>query len=318
MSHCSYNRGGQAPRRGRTRHVWVTLAALAVIILAYPTCAAPTKEVRRILILNEANATYPAISIITQGIQAGLNDSPYHLEFYSEYMDTLLFPDPAVQQELRDAYLRKYQNRKLDLIITIGPSPLKFLQEVHQRAFPGVPIVFCLPNGTVLGSPALDSDFTGVENDMAPGKTIEIALQLQPGTRNVVVVGGMSPFDRKGLATVKEELKSYEGRVNISYLTDLAMPDLLRRLEHLPNHTLILLTSIGQDAAGNSYKSNESGSLVVGAANAPVFSLFDVWLNHGEVGGYLSNFSQQGKMAGSMALRILRGEKARRSLRYKA
>ena len=311
MSHRSYNHGGQSPRTARTHHLWVSITALAVIILAYPTCAAPTKEVRRILILNEANATYPAISIITRGIQDGLNDSPYHLEFYSEYMDTLLFPDPAIQQELRDAYLRKYQNLKLDVIITIGPSPLKFMQEVHQRAFPGVPIVFCLPNGTVLGAPALDSDFTGVENDMAPGKTIEIALRLQPGTKNVVVVGGMSPFDMKGLATVKEELKRYEGRVNISYLTDLAMPDLLRRLEHLPKHTLILLTSIGQDAAGNTYKSSESGSLVVGAANAPVFSLFDVWLDHGEVGGYLSSLSEQGKVAGSMALRILRGEKAR-------
>ena len=59
-------------------------------------------------------------------------------------MDTL-FPDPADQQEFRDFYLRKYQNRKPDVIITVGPSPLKFMQEVHQRAFPGVPIVFCLP-----------------------------------------------------------------------------------------------------------------------------------------------------------------------------
>jgi PAS domain S-box-containing protein len=51
--------------------------------------------------------------------------------------------------------------------------------------------------------------------------------------------------------------------------------------------------------------------LIVGASNAPVFSLFDVHLNHGEVGGYLSSFSEQGKVAGSMALRILKGEKAR-------
>ena len=94
---------------------------------------------------------------------------------------------------------------------------------------------------------------------MAPGKTMEIALRLQPGTKNVVVVGGMAPFDRKVLATVKEDLKAYEGRVDISYLTDLAMPDLLKRLEHLPNHTLVLLTSVGQDAAGTSFKSNELG-----------------------------------------------------------
>ena len=72
------------------------------------------------------------------------------------------------------------------MIITVGPSTLKFMEEVHQNAFPGVPIVFCLPNGMAPGAPVLDPEFTGVENDMAPAKTVEIALQLQPGTKNVV------------------------------------------------------------------------------------------------------------------------------------
>ena len=119
------------------RHIWVSLAALVALVLSHPTAAAPAKEVRRILILNDVNSTYPGISLINQGIQAGLNQSPYHLDFYAEYTDTSLFPDPAVQQEFRDSYIRKYQKRKLDVIITVGPSPLKFMQEVHKRAFPG-------------------------------------------------------------------------------------------------------------------------------------------------------------------------------------
>ena len=305
--------GWRDPGRRWTRRVCVLLAALAAIVFifvfAYPTQAESTKEVRRILILNEANATYPGISVINQGIQAGLNDSPYHLEFYSEYMDTALFPDPAVQQGFRDSYIRKYQNIKLDVIITVGPSPLKFMKEVHHRAFPGVPIVFCLPT---LGAtaPVLDSDFAGVEDDMAPAKSVGIALRLLPGTRNVVVVGGIAPIDREILADVKKELMSYEGRVEISYLTDLAMPDLLERLRRLPGNTIIFLTSIGQDAAGTSFKSSEASPLIVGAANVPIFSLFDVHLNHGEVGGYLSSFSEQGKEAGGIALRILKGEKS--------
>jgi PAS domain S-box-containing protein len=316
LSHRSDNRGQfpsgpQDPGSGRTRYVWVLLAALAAISLACPTAAAPTKEVRRILILNEANATFPGINIINQGIQAGLNNSPYHLHLYAEYMDTSLFPDPAVQQELRDSYIRKYRNLKLDLIITVGPSPLKFMQEVHQKNFPGVPIVFCLPTPGVPGPPIVDAEFTGVENDMAPRETVGLALRLLPGTRNVVVVGGVAPFDREILANVKKQLMSYEGRVEISYLTDLAMPALLQRLRRLPDNTLVLLTSISTDAAGTTFTSDKSGPLIAGAANAPVFSLFDVHLNHGEVGGYLYSFSEQGKVAGGLALRILKGEKAR-------
>lgn len=311
MSHRSYNRGGQDTRRGRTHHVWVALAVLAAIILAFPTAAAPTKEVRRILILNEENATYPGINIINQGIQAGLNDSPYHFQLYAEYMDTTLFPDPAVQQELRDSYIRKYRNLKLDLIITVGPSPLKFMQEVHQKSFPGVPIVFCLPTPGGPGPPIVDAEFTGVENDVAPVETVGLALRLLPGTRNVVVVGGVAPLDREVLTNVKKQLMPYEGRVEISYLTDLAMPDLLERLRRLPSNTIVLLTSIAQDAAGTSFKSNESSPPITSAANAPVFSLFDVHLNHGEVGGYLYSLREQGKVAGGLALRILRGEKVR-------
>ena len=301
--------GQQRRRRQEARYLWVSLAALAVILLSHPIAAAPQKEVRRILILNEVGPSYPAITIINQGIQTALYNSPYHLEFYSEHFDTMLFPDPAVQQEFRDFYLRKYQNRKPDVIVTVGPSPLRFMQEAHQIAFRGVPIVFCMPIGTLPGAPALDSDFTGVENDSAPAETVEIGLRLQPGTEHVVVIGGVSDFDKQQLAYIKQQLKGLADHLDITYMTDLAMPELLERLRHLPRHTLVLLTSMAQDAAGTRFKSNETGSIVAAAANAPVFSLYDVFLNHGEVGGYLSNLSEQGRLAGDMALRMLRGEK---------
>ena len=300
-------------KQGRSKrgagHLWIPLVAIAAIVLSHPIAAAQTKEVRRILVLNEVGAFYPATDIIKQGIQTALNNSPYRLEFYSEYLDTILFPDPVAQQEFREFYIHKYQNRKPDVIITVGPSPLKFMEDVHQTAFPGVPIVFCLPSGGAPGAPALDSEFTGVENDMAPAETLEIALRLRPGAKHVVVVGGVSDYDKKQQAEVKWQLNAFTHRVDIAYITNLAMPDLLDRLRQLPNHTIVLLTTVGQDAAGTRFKSSETGPLVAGAANAPVFSLFDVYLNHGEVGGYLSSLSEQGKVAGSMALRMLRGEK---------
>jgi PAS domain S-box-containing protein len=191
------------------------------------------------------------------------------------------------------------------------------MQEVHQKSFPGVPIVFCLPTPGVPGPPIVDSEFTGVENDMAPRETVGLALRLLPSTRNIAVVGGVSPIDREVMANVKKQLTSYEGRVEISYLTDLAMPDLLERLRRLPRNTIVLLTSIAEDAAGTSFKSNESSPPITSAANVPVFSLFDVHLNHGEVGGYLYSLREQGKVAGGLALRILRGEKVREIPRVK-
>src|SRR5258708_13511280 len=89
-----------------------------------------------------------------------------------------------------------------------------------------------------------------------------------------------------------QHLQAFTDQIDIRYLTDLAMPDLLERLRQLPNHTVVLLISVGQDAAGIRFKSNEAGTMVAEAANAPVFSLFDVFLNHGEVGGDPSHLTE--------------------------
>jgi PAS domain S-box-containing protein len=224
-------------------------------------------------------------------------------------MDTILFPDPATQQEFRDFYLRKYRNRRPDVIVTVGPSPLNFMRDVHRSAFPGVPIVFCLPNLASPGAPALDSDFTGVENDMSPAETVQTALRLQPGTKHVVVVSGVSDYDKQEQAEINRQISALSDRVEIKYLTGLAMPEMLERLRHLPNHTVVLVATVGQDAAGNRFTSSDAGPLISAASNAPIFSVFDMYLNHGEVGGYVSSISEQGKLAGVMTLRILNGEK---------
>jgi PAS domain S-box-containing protein len=267
------------------------------------------EQLRRILIVNEAGTAYPAIDTINQGIRKEFEDSPFKLEIYSEYLETILFPDSTTQQEFRAFILHKYHNRRPDVIITVGPSALQFLKETHKTAFNGIPVIFCLPTGIVPGSPVLDDAFTGVENDMSAGATLETALRLRPDTEHVFVVGGQSDFDKQLQIAVKQQLKPFENHLDIVYLTSLAMPDLLERLKHLPGRSVVLLTTIAQDAAGNRFKSNETGPLVTNAANAPVFSLFDTYLNHGEVGGDLSSFSLQGRIAGSMAVRILRGEK---------
>ncbi|WP_158751725.1 PAS domain-containing protein [Acidobacterium sp. S8] len=297
----------------REDRIWPRDLAVFAFILSLlaiqGVATAQVQTTRRILILNQTNDSYPAIPIINQGIQTALSILPYRLEFYSEYLDPGLFPDPAVQQEFRDFYIRKYRNRQPDVIITVGPAPLKFMQEAHQRAFPGVPIVFCLPTGDVSIAPALDSDFTGVESDFSAAQTLQIALKFQPGTEHVVVLGGVSDMDKRLQALLKQQIKGLTDHLEITYMTDVAVPELPERLKHLPRHTLVLLLTYGSDAAGNGYKSNEIGPLVAAAANAPVFTFYDVYLNHGEVGGYLSNLNEQGKVAGSMALRLLQGEK---------
>ena len=143
-----------------------------------------------------------------------------------------------------------------------------------------------------------------------PAKTLDVALRLQPGSRHIVVVGGVSSFDKHLEAIYRETLRSYEASLDFTYLTDLDMPGLLERLKHLPDHTIVLYTHFGMDAKGTRYiGASQAGPMIAATANAPVFGPSDVDLGHGEVGGYLQSFAREGKIVGGIAVRILNGER---------
>ncbi len=142
-------------------------------------------------------------------------------------------------------------------------------------------------------------------------KTLDAALQLRPGTKKVVVVGGgVFGYDRRLEAIVREQLHSYESRYEFTYLTNMEMPALLEQLRRLPEHTIILYTAISQDAAGTRFiDETQSLPMVVDAANAPVFVMEDTFVGQGTVGGYVTPYGDEGRVAGEIGVRIIKGER---------
>jgi PAS domain S-box-containing protein len=310
--------GGQkavpaAQGRNKRWGLWkLWLLLLGALLLFQSPAQAEIREVRRVLIFNELGLWSHGVSAINKEIFAALEKTPYQIEFYSEDLDTSLFPDEASQRGFRDWYFRKYRNRKPDLIIAVGPSPIKFMSDSHESFAPGTPIIFWGSTEEFAEPPRLDSDFTGVWGVVQPDKTLGAALQLQPNTKHLVVVGGVAPYDRYLEALVRQRFHQYESTLDVTYLTDFAMPDLLERLKHLPNNTIVYHTSIMQDAAGAHFiDATQSVPMVASAANAPVFAVDDVDVGSGTVGGYVFSFALAGQVAAGMAVRVLNGEKPR-------
>jgi len=288
---------------------------LLVVILCWllwpPALAAQVKEARRVLVFTELGRSAPAVALVEEEIHAALDEkSPYDVEFYSESLETTFFPDETSQNKLRDLYIRKYETRKPDLIIAAGPAPIEFMVNVHTKFFPNVPIVFCASTEEQADSPQLDSQFAGVWMKSEPAKTLEVAMRLQPDTRGVVVVGGVAPFDRHVEEIVKQDLRSYEGKLEFTYLTDLDIQALCERLKHLPKDAIILYTTISADSAGKHFiNARQSAPMVTKAANVPIYTLSDVLVGQGFVGGYVSSYAAQGQVAADIAVKILEGTK---------
>lgn len=285
------------------------LVAVSGFLFLQSLIAQPIRTVRRVLIFNDfSSISSPGIEILNQAIVAGLATSQYQIELYNENLDATLFPDEASQHQFREWYVRKYSDRKPDVIITVGPASLRFMIESHERSFPNVPVIFCGTTEEMLDHLKPDSHFTGVWAVAQPEKTLIAALHLQPETKHVVVVGGSGVFDRSLEALTKESLRKYESQFAFTYLTDLDMPALLERLRRLPSKTIVYHTSIMEDAAGAHFiDATQAVPMVVSAANAPVFVVDDVDVGRGTVGGYVVSWAADGQIAAGMAVKILDG-----------
>ena len=289
---------------------WRDAVVLQTLLLSFSLLAgisaAQVKPVRSVLIIHQVGAYLPLTDNVDRGIRTSFDSSPYRIVFHREFLQAGMFTDS--NQQFRDFIVSRYRNYQPDVIIVVGQAPLQFMAETHEKAFRGVPIVFCLPDRLLANLPD-ELHFTGVVGDIAAAMTLDAALRLRPGIKRVVVIGGLGDIDLERNAAIQNQLKSYESHLEISYFTGIPVPDLVQRLQDLPNDTIILLGNLGLDSAGNLYSTAESGAIVAGNANVPVFSLIDRSLNHGEVGGKVSDSIEQGKIAGGIALRILNGEK---------
>src|SRR5215467_5384526 len=195
---------------------------LAFFLLPQCFAAAQVKQVRRVLILNDLGiVSSPGYAEIDQTLFNGLQESRYQIELYQESLELALFPDEASHRRFREHFIQTYSDRKPHLIIAAGSASLKFIGELDEEILRDTPIIFCTILGEIPEHLNRDMHFTGVLGKLRPEDTLNAALRLLPGTRHVVVVGGMGPFDASWEAIAKQSFQRYESKLEFTYLTDL-------------------------------------------------------------------------------------------------
>jgi PAS domain S-box-containing protein len=264
---------------------------------------------RRVLVLYSDERLLPANIIADEAIRATFAaESSNRIEFHSEFLDVSRFPGEAQQQRERDFLRDKYQERPPDLVIAGGGPALEFLLKYREALFADVPIVHCgvealpkeMPNAKIAGIPMLRT----------AASTLELALSLQPDTRNVAVVAGSTPQDLKSAEQFRRETPAFADRVGFSWLTNLSLPDLRAKLSRLPDHTVVLYLTMFEDAAGASFTPRQALDLFAPASSAPIYGCYDTYLGHGIVGGSMVTFEEIGRKAARLGMRILAGEDA--------
>ena len=275
-----------------------------------PAADAESPPAGGVLVLYDENKDFSGLALMDQSLRAALRAGmPADLQVYTEYMDVSRFNEPGYDTWLRDFYRQKYAGKRIDVVVAVMAPSLDFALKHGDAVFPNAAIVFCGIDARELAGRTLGPNVTGVLVKREFKPTLDLALRLHPGTKQVTFVAGTSDFNRFWRDRALAELRQFEGRVRLVDLTDLPMESIRQEVSRQPEHSVILYLHLFRDGAGKTFSPNDSLALIAERANAPIYVFFDQYVGLGAVGGSVYSVATHGEKAGETAVRILRGER---------
>ncbi|WP_298669636.1 PAS domain S-box protein [uncultured Methanofollis sp.] len=288
----------------------IPLAIFFCLILLLPTASLATSPEKNVLLLHSYHEGLSWTDSVTEGVSSALDQSTSDINLYIEYMDTPRIPSSRYSAEIVEMYRFKYADIKLDAIICSDEYAFHFLREYHDALFPGVPVIFC-------GVNYFEDDYlegwencTGIVETVDVKGTIDAALSLDPGVRDVYVVNDNTLTGIADRKVVDEVAKRYEGRLTFTIPENQTLDEIKEDVDRLPPDTVVLLMTLTRDARGTYYEYDEVVREVSRASRVPVYSVWEVYMGDGLTGGRLLSAQDQGWEAGMMTRRVLNGEAA--------
>ncbi len=290
-----------------------------IIIGVFVACACPLvifaqpKAPKRIVVIYWDNKDFVGNARFEESFKTRLQlGQRQDVEYFPEYFELSRFPEEKHISGFRDLLKAKYTGRSVDVVVASADGPLNFLLSHRSDLFPNSPIVFVAnnpPNPSVL---APWPGATGIHYQNPYRETLDLALRLHPKADHVFVVSGTPQHDRRYERAAQAELSDYDD-IEITYLTDLPLPELIAATKSLPANSVVLY--VWQQALneqGKLLESYEVLSRIAPTASAPIYGFGTVTLGSGIVGGYLQGPEMNGAKSAELVERILNGTPAQR------
>jgi signal transduction histidine kinase len=236
-------------------------------------------------------------------LEQGLGEAP---DNFSEYIDQGRFPDRSYQNAFRDFLRVKYRGQRMDLVIAVQPAAIEFVHQRRDELFPDTPVVFMALSPQAKRLP----NSTGVVADLNLAGSLSLALQLQPDVRNVFVVSGTGLPDKEYERVTRQQLRPFESKLSVTYLSGLVTSDLEQRLAQLPDRSIVYYLAVYRDGAGQDFAPMGYSERVSSVARAPTYTWSDALMGHGVTGGSLLDRQAMMEAVGRVGVRVLRGEPA--------
>jgi len=265
---------------------------------------------RHVLILHSYHPSLKWTAGIMEAMQDRLISAHPNISIHVEYLDTKRNPGSVYFTSYVEGVLpRKLAGRHFDLVLTSDNDAFNFVRRHRNDLFKNVPVVFCGVNGFAPEMIEGLGGITGVSESPSFQETGELALTLQPGTREIIFLGEtLTETGRR----IDDELHHFAEQLpkelSFQFWNDRPLEELEQTLDRLTRGQVVFLASVIGKSSGQVLSYEESVRHVREHSPVPIYGSWDFFLGQGVVGGLLTSSQAQGALAASLGLRVLSGE----------
>ncbi|MGD9978595.1 MAG: ABC transporter substrate binding protein [Bacteroidales bacterium] len=282
------------------RFVRTTLVLAFALTAQGVTAACNTKKV---LMVNSYHNTLSWTDSLNLGFIEELQNEYRNTDMYIENLDSKRNSYKNYEQQFSQYLLQKYRNTDNTLIAVTDNDALNYIESIHEKIFPNIPVVFMGVNNRYI----FPEMFTGIIEEVNVLKNIELIKKLHPSIKNLYCVVDETTtgiiFDK----TLRDSILKIQYPFNIHILNSLTINELLSAISELGEEDVILLLLFNRDKSGLYFSYEEVVDSITKYSKAPVYGTWAFYLNHGIVGGEIISGYEHGRQAAAMALKILGG-----------
>ncbi len=259
----------------------------------------------QILILAADDFTRPWVQLTVDGFRDAVLKQPNPPVLSFETLDAPRFDGPEYAEKLRAWWSYKYRDRRFDLIVALGEETVRFLAEHDGDPWPQTPVLFAEVGGVRVDTARHLPHAEGMIFEEHFQAALRVVKSILPATTHVALIRGASLTESDRWNSFDEGVRGAGLGLTPIVLAGLSMEDLLFKVAHLPEHTVIYILAPTIDAQGRVLPQHVACELISSASNRPAFSMPAQDLGCGIVGGLLRDFSRIGRLVGEHALRKL-------------
>lgn len=292
---------------------WRVLLLLALIFActlnSVAAAAPPGSDKKKVLVLNSYHSGYKGSDDILSGFRDALLKALPDTELHIEYLDSKNFSGAEFDRKVFEMLRFKYQRHHFDLIVSTDDYAFDILEMNRNRIFGGAPVVFCGTNSFDRSRLSGVRDMIGIDERPSFLDTLDLIFGIHPDTRNIVVIHDNSITGQLNNREFSQASGRFTGRAKFTYLAGLRLEELVSRVRELqPGSVIIYFASFVEDGNGERISSGDALQAVAAASRMPVYGGWEFNLGKGIIGGRLINLYEHGSLAGTLAIRILKGE----------